>query len=137
MFKKSDQVAALKRVTLFSSMSDRDLKAVHNACREEMYSNGQALVREGQTKGPFFIIIEGRAKVTVNGRTKRTLNPGDYFGEISLVDNGPRAATVVADGNVKALAMASWEFLALCEQNFDIARKLMMGMAAMIRGTNG
>jgi CRP-like cAMP-binding protein len=131
--KKSDQLGALRAVPLFASMSDRDLKAVLAGCREELYSDGQAIVREGTPGGPFFLIVEGQAKLTVGGKPRKTYGPGDYFGEIAMIDKGPRAGTIVASGNVKALAIASWDFLALCEQDFKIAHKVMTGMAAIIR----
>ena len=131
--RKSDQLNALRAVSLFSSMSDRDLKAVLDGCREEVYSDGQAIVREGTPGGPFFLIVEGQAKMLINGKQRKTLGPGDYFGEIALIDKGPRAATIVAAGNVKALAIASWDFLALCEQDFKIAHKVMTGLAGTIR----
>jgi CRP-like cAMP-binding protein len=131
--KKSDQVAALKKVTLFSSMSDKDLKAVLAGCREELYSDGQAIVREGQPGGPFFLITSGNAKLLVNGKVRKTFGPGEYFGEIALIDKGPRTATIVASGQVKALAIASWDFLALCQDNWAIAQKVMTGMAHVIR----
>ena len=114
-------------------MSDRDLKAVLAGCREEVYSDGQAIVREGTPGGPFFLIVEGQAKMLINGKARTTLGPGSYFGEIALIDKGPRTATIVASGNVKALAIASWDFLALCEQDFKIAQKVMVGMAQVIR----
>lgn len=131
--KKSDQLAALKRVSLFSSMSDKDLKAVLAGCREEVYSDGQAIVREGQPGGPFFLILEGNAKLNVNGKVRKTFTPGDYFGEIAMIDKGPRSATIVASGPVKALAIASWDFLAMCQENWGIAHKVMTGMANVIR----
>lgn len=131
--RKSDQVAALRAVTLFSSLSDRDLKTVLAGCREELYSDGQAIVREGQPGGPFFLIVEGQAKLSVGGKTRATFGPGDYFGELALIDKGPRAATITASGNVKALAMPSWDFLALCQQDFRIAEKVMVGLAKLIR----
>ena len=90
--KKSDQLTALRAVSLFSSMSDRDLKAVLAGCREELYSDGQAIVREGQRRADrSFSIVEGQAKLTVGGKPRKTLGPGDYFGEIALIDKGPRA----------------------------------------------
>jgi|SRR5689334_19313196 CRP-like cAMP-binding protein len=131
--RKSDQLNALRSVALFASMSDRDLKAVLDGCREEVYSDGQAIVREGTPGGPFFLIVEGQAKMTVGGKQVKKLAPGDYFGEIAMIDKGPRSATVVATGNVKALAIASWDFLALCEQDWKIAHKVMMGLAAAVR----
>ena len=61
------------------------------------------------------------------------MSPGSYFGEVALIDKGPRTATITAVGNVKALAIASWDFLAICEQDFKIAQKVMIGMASLIR----
>lgn len=131
--RKSDQVAALKAVPLFSSMSDKDLKAVLGGCREELYSPGQAIVTEGSPGGPFFLIVEGRADVKINGRKVRSLGPGDYFGEIALIDRGERTASIVAETNVKALAIASWDFLAICEQDFKVAHKVMTGLCQRVR----
>jgi CRP-like cAMP-binding protein len=131
--KKSDQIAALKSVPLFSSMSDKDLKAVLAGCREELYSPGQAIVTEGSPGGPFFLIVEGSAKVTINGTAVRSLGAGSYFGEIALIDRGERTATILADSHVKALAMASWDFLAICEQDFKVAHKVMIGLCQRVR----
>ncbi|HVE93351.1 MAG TPA: cyclic nucleotide-binding domain-containing protein [Acidimicrobiales bacterium] len=131
--RKSDQLLALKSVPLFSSMSDKDLKAVLGGCREELYSPGQAIVTEGSPGGPFFLVVEGNAKVQLNGKTLRKLGPGDYFGEIALIDRGERTATILAESHVKALAMASWDFLAICEQDFKVAHKVMMGLCQRVR----
>lgn len=133
---KSDQLVALRAVPLFASLSERDLKAVLAGCREELYSDGQAIVREGTPGGPFFLIVEGQASLTTKGRKRASLAPGSYFGEIALIDKGPRTATVTAVGNVKALAIASWDFLAICEQDFKIAHKVMIGMASLIRAVD-
>ena len=131
--KKSDQLAALKGVPLFSSMSDKDLKAVLAGCREELYSPGQAIVTEGSPGGPFFLLVEGTAKVTINGKKVRSLGPGDYLGEIAVIDRGERTATIVADTHIKALAMASWDFLAICEQDFKVAHRVMIGLCQRVR----
>lgn len=131
--KKSDLLAALRAVPLFSSMSDRDLRAVLAGCREELYSDGQAIVLEGQPGGPFFLLVEGQAKLSIGGKTKKSYGPGSYFGEIAMIDKGPRTGTITAVGNVKVIAIASWDFLALCEEDFKIAHKVMMGLAAQIR----
>lgn len=131
--RKSDQLSALRAVPLFASLTDRDAKAVLAASREELYSNGQAIVREGTPGGPFFLIVEGNAKLSVGGKVLKKLGPGSYFGEMAMIDKGPRSATIVADGNVKALAIASWDFLALCEQDFKVAQRVMVGLAQTIR----
>jgi len=134
--RKGDQIAALKAVPLFAMLPDKDLKAIHSGCREELYSDGQAIVNEGSPGGPFFLIVSGHAKVTVGGRKKGQLGPGDYFGEIALIDKSTRMASVIADGPVSALAISSWDFLAICEQDFRVALKVMTGLAARVRAAD-
>ena len=76
LFKKSDQLAALQAVPLFSTMSDRDLKAVLAGCREELYSDGQAIVREGQPGGPFFLLSKARPSCRSAAGSSKTYGPG-------------------------------------------------------------
>lgn len=130
---KNDVVTALKRVPLFSQCSDRELREIAKDMREELFSAGQDIVREGAAGGPFYVILEGRAKVIVNGRTRRTFEPGAYFGELALVDKGPRSATIKAETQVKAMSITSWNFLNLLENNFKLAHKVMAGLATRVR----
>lgn len=130
---KNDLVTALKRVPLFSQCSDRELREIAKDMREELFSAGQDIVREGAAGGPFFVILEGRAKVIINGRTRRTFEPGAYFGELALIDKGPRSATIRADTQVKAMSITSWNFLNLLENNFKLAQKVMAGLAGRVR----
>ena len=131
--RKNDHVAALKAVPLFAGLSDRELKSIGQSLKEELYSPGQAMVTEGTSGGPFFLIIEGRAKVVIGGRTRRTLHPGSYFGEMSLLDKGPRSATIVADTHIKALTIRSWDFLALLEENWSLTRKILSELTQRVR----
>lgn len=130
---KNDVVATLKRVPLFSQCSDRELREIAKDTREELFSAGQDIVTEGSTGGPMFIILEGRAKVIIGGRTRRTFEPGSYFGEMALIDKGPRSATIRAETQVKAVSITSWNFLSLLESNWKLAHKVMSGMAQRIR----
>ena len=130
---KNDVVTALKRVPLFSQCSDRELREIAKDMREELFSAGQDIVREGAAGGPFYVILEGRAKVIVNGRARRTFEPGAYFGELALIDKGPRSATIKAETQVKAMSITSWNFLNLLENNFKLAQKVMAGLAGRVR----
>lgn len=125
MRSKSQKLEALKRVPLFEGLSGAELKYILGETQEVMYSPGQTIVAEGQPGGRFYLIAEGQAKVTVGGRKRRNLGPGDYFGEMSLLAGGARTATVTAESHVKALAIASWNFLALMEEHFSMTRKIM------------
>lgn len=130
---RSDVVATLKRVPLFAQCSERELREIAKDMREELFSAGQDIVTEGAKGGPFFVILEGRAKVIVNGRARRTFEPGAHFGELALIDKGPRSATIRAETQVKALSINSWSFLALLENNFKLAHKVMIGLSQRVR----
>src|SRR3989442_12547357 len=111
MAKKADPVEMLAEVDLFSGVSKKDLRRIRAAGKEVTFSAGRTIVEQGDTGVAFHLILEGKAKVDVHGRGRRGLGPGDYFGEISLIDRGPRSATVTADNDVHTFAMASWDFM--------------------------
>jgi CRP/FNR family cyclic AMP-dependent transcriptional regulator len=123
----------LARVPLFEGLSKKEIKRVASECNEETFNEGQNIVDEGKSGGRFYLIIDGQAKVISRNRTRTTLGPGDFFGEISIIDGGPRSATVRADGYVRALSIASWNFLSVMEENFPIARKVMEQLCDRIR----
>ncbi len=126
-------VDVLKSVPLFSELSRGELKSVADEFREEMYSPGQDIVTEGQSGGPFFCITEGRAQVIVGGRTLNDLGPGSYFGEMALLEGGTRSATIRAETHVKALAITSWNFLALLQGNWEITKKVLAQLSQRVR----
>lgn len=124
---------ALKGVSLFEGLSKRELNHVLKEAKEEIFSPGQDIMREGGKGGRFVIVMEGRVKVFVGGRARRVLGPGSHFGEISLIDGGTRSATVRAETNVKALTIASWNFLSMLDTEPALSRKVMKGLCARIR----
>jgi CRP-like cAMP-binding protein len=77
----------------------------------------------------FFVIEEGEAKVSVGGQERRRLGPGDYFGEVALLTDSPRTATIVADTELRCYGMTSWDFKPLVESHSSIAWKLLQAMA--------
>jgi hypothetical protein len=89
-------VEALGRVPMFADLGTRQLSAVAGAVKEVEQPEGAVLAREGETGAGFFLIIEGTAQVRIADRVHRELGPGDSFGEVALLDGGPRTATVVA-----------------------------------------
>lgn len=127
----------LKSVPLFSELSKAHLKFILKESNPEMYSPGQTIVKEGDPGGRFYVIFEGRADVSVRGGKKATLGPGNYFGEMSLLDRQPRSATVKADTHVRGLSLASWNFLALLEENPTMAKKLLAHMSGRVRSLEG
>jgi CRP/FNR family transcriptional regulator, cyclic AMP receptor protein len=130
---KKDMLAMLGRVPLFEGLSKRELEAIHGAAKVTEFSAGRAVVEEGATGLGFHLILEGEAAVTVGGRKRATLRAGDHFGEMSLIDGGPRSATVRAETPVRTLGLTSWAFLPLLEDHPSMARKLLVEMSKRLR----
>lgn len=123
----------LGKVPLFEGLTKKELKSVLRECEEEVFSQGQDIVVQGKSGGRFFLILEGRAKVTIGGRARGTLGPGDAFGEISIIDKKPRSATVTAETPIKALAITSWNFLSILQENWPITNKILQQLCARVR----
>lgn len=126
----------LARVPLFSECTKKELRAIASASKEVNHEAGDTLAREGDQGIGFFVIADGTAGVMV-GKTKRgKLGPGDFFGEISLLDEGPRSATVVAETPMRLYGLTAWSFRQLVSQNPSIAQKLLKVMADRLRKTS-
>ena len=119
----------LRRVPLFSDLDNRELAQVGDSMKRRQFSAGQEIAREGESGVGFFVIEEGNAKVSVHGDERRRLGPGDYFGEIALIAQGARTATVTAESDLTALGMTFWDFRPLVEGNASIAWKLLQSFA--------
>ncbi|MFN2388371.1 MAG: cyclic nucleotide-binding domain-containing protein [Actinomycetota bacterium] len=123
----------LGSVELFKDLSDKELEQIVAEAKEVDFQPGHSIVTEGQSGIGFHLILDGEARVTQGGRELSRLRPGDYFGEISLIDGGPRSATVSADSAVRALSLVSWNFLPLVERTPSIASKLLIRMCKRLR----
>src|SRR4051794_38276446 len=97
--------------------------------KSRTFSSGQTVTTEGSGGAGFFVIEDGEAEVTVGGDTRGTLGPGDYFGEIALITEGDRTATITARSDLRCYGMTSWEFRPLVETHSTIAWKLLQAMA--------
>jgi cyclic nucleotide-binding protein len=116
----------LKRVPLFSGLSQRQLKRLARDFKEREFRPGAPMVRQGEMSGvDFFVVAEGEASVTVDGRAVGRLGPGDHFGELALIGGRVRLATVTAEGRMRCLSMRSWHFRRFVHDNPDIAWKLL------------
>jgi CRP/FNR family transcriptional regulator, cyclic AMP receptor protein len=134
--KTDDEIKLLSGVPLFESCSKKELAAIARVAKEVTHTEGAVLAREGDEGLGFFLIKEGAAKVTVGGRARNRLGPGDFYGEISLLDGGPRSATVTAESDVKLLGLTAWVFKGLIEQHPQIALKMLRVMASRLRGAS-
>jgi CRP/FNR family cyclic AMP-dependent transcriptional regulator len=131
--KASKQVEFLATVPLFSALTRDELKRVVRAAEELDAAAGDELVTEGRVGREFFLILDGEAIVRRNGRRVATLGTGDWFGELSLIDNQPRSATVVAATDMKLLVLGQAEFGGLLQTVPSMAAKLLRGMALRLR----
>jgi len=125
---------ALAQVPLFAGMPPRFLKRLADKMDEQRFMEGATIVRQGEPGDTFYVLVEGEAKVKdANGRTLSRLIPGDFFGEISLMDGGPRTATVVAETNMTALALSRKDFSALLRSEPKVTVGLLKHAAALLR----
>jgi CRP-like cAMP-binding protein len=115
----------LQQVPLFADLERKELEEIASAMKPRTFSAGQEIAVEGESGVGFFVIEDGQAKVTVHGEERRTLGPGDYFGEIALITHGARTATVTADTELKTYGMTFWDFRPLVEETPGIAWKLL------------
>ncbi|MBI2238103.1 MAG: cyclic nucleotide-binding domain-containing protein [Actinobacteria bacterium] len=125
--------AQLAKVPLFSGCSHRELDVIARAAKEVSHKEGTAIAREGERGIGFFLILEGTAKVTIGGRTRAKLGPGDFFGEVALLDGGPRTATVTATSPIKLLGLTEWVFRGLLHEHPSIALKTLESVAGRLR----
>jgi CRP-like cAMP-binding protein len=126
-------IELLRKVELFESFSDRNLKKLADSFKESSFPTGAVIATEGQRGVGFFVISEGTVDYSVHGDRVGSGGPGDYFGEVALLDDGPRTATVTATSDVTAYGLTSWEFRPLVEENASIAWELLQTMAKRLR----
>lgn len=126
-------IDALRRVPLFSGLDQGDLTQVARLFKERHFAPGETAIREGSGGSAFYLIDSGEAVVSVRGEEVRTLGPGEYFGEISLIDEGPRSATVTAKADLNCYGLTFWDFQPLVKGNGEIGWKLLLTMAKMLR----
>ena len=126
----------LAGVDLFSSLGRRRLRKIAEASRTVKHEAGQKVAQEGLGALGFHLVLEGDASVQKGGATVRTLGPGDYFGEISMIDGKPRSASVVAEGPLTTLVVPHQEFVGLLDSEPGFARELLLMLCARLRETD-
>ena len=130
---ENELVDALGRVPLFAAVSKKDLKRLSRSFTERSFPAGREIVAEGTGGIGFFVIASGEAAVTKDGREIRQLGPGDWFGEMALIDQGPRTASVVARGDLRCHAMTPFSFRPVVEAHGEIAWPMLETLVARLR----
>ncbi|MGH2671881.1 MAG: cyclic nucleotide-binding domain-containing protein [Actinomycetota bacterium] len=125
---------SLAQVPLFAGLSPRHLKRIGDLTEEVRFMEGATVVRQGDAGDTFYVILEGEAKVAgPSGRVVNRLRPGEFFGEISLLDGGPRTASVVAETPLKMLSLSRSSLLRLAQREPAVGVRLLAHVAMMLR----
>jgi CRP-like cAMP-binding protein len=134
LFSHDTKAEALGRTTLFSTLSKKELGALAKVTEDLEVAAGKVLCREGETGREFFVILEGEAEVMKDGAAVRTLGPGQFFGEIALVEHRPRTATVTAKTDLRFFVLTSQAFWSLLENQPEVQRAVLRCLAARLAG---
>jgi pyruvate,water dikinase len=129
----AETVDAIERVPLFDGISARDVAGIAAMFKERRFEAGELVTKEGSGAAAFFVIESGDATVTLGGRELARLSAGDYFGEVALIDDGARTATVTATTDLVCHGLTYWEFRPLVQSNATIAWNLLRTLARRVR----
>jgi len=129
----ADVEESLRRVPLFAAVKPKELKKLGKRMTERRFAEGDTITTEGKSGLGFFVIEDGNATVSIGGRIVRTLGPGEHFGEVALIDSGPRSATIVATTDLSCRGMSAWEFRPFVEEHPEVAWALLETLVAMLR----
>lgn len=130
-------VDVLRRVRIFADLDEDEVAEIARLFKERSFAQGETIIREGTGGAAFYVIESGEVTVTVGGDFRATLGPGDYFGEIALLDEGARIATVTAATDLDCYGLTLWEFKPLVEENGVIGWKLLQTLAKELRQIEG
>lgn len=118
---------------LFRGLGPADLVAVAETAAEVEFPTGRVIARQGEVGTGFFIVVDGRVRVVRDGATLATLGPGEFFGELSVLDGQPRVAQVVAEVPTTCLALASWDFERVLLEHPALALTIVRELAGRLR----
>jgi CRP/FNR family cyclic AMP-dependent transcriptional regulator len=132
---KTDPAETLRQVPLFSSLDKKELGMLAKLVKEQRYEPGTTIVQSGAGGHGLYVIKEGNVSIIQSGKTVATMGPGQFFGEISVLDGGPRTADVRADTPTVCLALISWEVKPLLMENAGMTYKMLLEMVKRLRST--
>jgi len=126
-------IDVLRRVPLFAGLDDRELERIAERFQERTFREGAVVLEEGASGTSFFVIGEGNASVSVAGELITNLGPGDYFGEMAVLDEGVRSASVTAATDLRSYFLTPWDFRPLVEEHPPLAWALLKNLARRLR----
>ncbi|HKG43975.1 MAG TPA: cyclic nucleotide-binding domain-containing protein [Gaiellaceae bacterium] len=126
-------IELLHRVPLFAELGRRELERLSTSFKERSFGPGESVAVEGEGGAGFFVIESGEAVVRVHGDERGRLGPGDYFGDVAIIDQGDRTASIEAQSELKCYGMTFWDFRPLVESDARIAWPLLQAMAKRLR----
>jgi CRP/FNR family transcriptional regulator, cyclic AMP receptor protein len=132
LFSQDTKVEALRRAPLFEGLSKKELTQLARVSEDMEIPAGTALTREGELGHEFFVIVEGETQVKRKGRTVGTRGGGDFVGEIALLEQVPRTATVTAKTDLRVFVLTSKDFHHLLEENPKVERKVLLTLAKRV-----
>ena len=130
---KTDPTESLRRVPLFAGLDRKELEMLAKLVKEQRYSAGATIVKAGAGGHGLYIIREGNVAVIRDGHRVATMGPGQFFGEIAVLDGGPRTADVQAESDTVCLTLVSWEVRPLLMDNASITYKMLLEMVQRLR----
>jgi CRP/FNR family cyclic AMP-dependent transcriptional regulator len=134
---KKDAVSEmLGKTWLWSGLSKKDLGSIVKASNERNYELGDTIVKKGESGVGFYLVLDGSVEIRSDGTMLSKLGPGQFFGEMSLLDNQPRSADVVAIEPSQCLILSDWSFKGLISSNPRIALKMLQELARRLRATD-
>lgn len=121
------------RVPIFANCTPEEIAAIASVAQESHFEPGQIIVTQGTPGQAFYLVLSGRVEILRDGTSLGAFGPGDFFGEMSLLDQAPRSATIRAIDPTQCLMMSSWDFKALLERHPSIAVKLLEVLSRRLR----
>jgi len=126
-------VELLQRIPLFADLEPRELKRLSGSFKERTFEAGASVATEGEGGAGFFVIESGEAVVSIHGDERGRLGPGDYFGDIAMIDQGERTASIQAESDLKCYGLTFWDFRPIVESDARIAWPMLQAMAKRLR----
>ena len=126
-------VEALSRTDIFAGLGKKHLSSIAGQARLVHHQQGKDITEQGGGAAGFHLIKDGNASVSVHGQSRPGLGPGDYVGEISMIDGQPRSATVHAETEMTTISIPSWSFHPILEEEPEVAKVLLKVLCARLR----